>query len=324
MKFSVIVPAYQAENTISHCLDSLLAGIRNDAEILVVNDGSTDRTDEICLDYAARHPRIRYFYRDHSGVSGARNFALDHAQGEYIMFVDSDDYVTADFYDTIEGCLTPDCDFLMFGSYVCDGFMVQERCFRDQYADSAEKTARVLRRALTEQSLNPVHGKVFRSQIINDFAIRFDERLSIGEDKVFVVQYVVHAANVRMCSKSLYIMCIDNEESLSRRRRRDLCDHVLLEHRLLFDAVEGSPCERELKKAVSFSYHRSAYSVIRELRKFGFSKQQRMEEIKEILRKYNRENRPYCYSLNHWVLALPIRMELAGLIDFVLRRERAK
>ena len=102
MKYSVIIPAYQAENTIARCLDSLLAGIRNDAEILIVNDGSNDRTEEICLDYASRYPRIRYFLQEHRGVSAARNLALDHACGEYIMFVDSDDYVFGEYFPVID------------------------------------------------------------------------------------------------------------------------------------------------------------------------------------------------------------------------------
>ena len=324
MKYSVIIPAYQAENTISRCLDSLLAGIRDDVEILIVNDGSTDRTAEICLDYASRCPGIRCFTQAHGGVSAARNLALDHALGEFITFVDSDDYVLEEYFRTIDAHISDDTDFLMFGKSVFDGSILRSYPFCDRRTDNPRKTVKILCKALIGQKLNALFTKVFRRSVLLEHGIRFDERLQIGEDKVFVVQYMSHVRKAVFIRDALYIMSVENDNSLSRKRRENLCDHILLEHQLLFETVELSGCHRILKKAVSFSYHRSAYTVIRELRKFEYSRTRRLQETLTICRRYAQKKDLSYYSLHHWLISLPIRLKMARLIDFVLRRKWPK
>lgn len=321
MKYSVIIPAYQAENTISRCLDSLLAGIRDDAEILIVNDGSTDRTEQICLDYAGRYPQIRYWFQNHGGVSAARNLALDHARGEYIMFVDSDDYVMGEYFRVIDNNMSGDVDFLMFGKAVFDGTNTRNFPLCDLRTDNPRDTVNFLCKALISQKLNALFTKVFRRSLLLEHGIRFDERLHIGEDKVFVVQYMIHVCNAVFIRDPLYTMSVENDNSLSRKKRENLCDHILLEHQLLFDAVQQSGYCGILKKAVSFSYHRSAYTVIRELRKFDISRNRRILETGAICRRYSGRKDISYYNLRHWLLSLPIRLQLAGLIDFVLQRK---
>ena len=100
-RYSVIVPIYNAESTLLHCIDSLVKQPIADYELILVNDGSTDRSGDICWDYAARYPQIRYFQKENGGVSSARNLGLERAKGEYILFVDSDDYVEPDMYERL-------------------------------------------------------------------------------------------------------------------------------------------------------------------------------------------------------------------------------
>lgn len=103
-KVSVIVPVYNVEKYLPKCLDSLVNQTLEDIEILVVNDGSPDNSQAIIDDYAARYPeKIRAFVKENGGLSDARNFAVPHATGEYIAFVDSDDYVDLDMYEQMYG-----------------------------------------------------------------------------------------------------------------------------------------------------------------------------------------------------------------------------
>ena len=95
-KISVIVPAYNAEKYLRRCIDSILVQTFTDFELLLVNDGSIDRTDTICNEYAVKESRIRVFHKKNGGVSSARNLGLDNAKGKYVMFVDSDDYMLSD------------------------------------------------------------------------------------------------------------------------------------------------------------------------------------------------------------------------------------
>lgn len=90
---TVIVPVYNVEQYLRQCLDSILNQTYQEIEVLLINDGSTDASDEICREYAERDNRIRYFVKENGGLSDARNYALDRAEGEYVTFVDSDDFL---------------------------------------------------------------------------------------------------------------------------------------------------------------------------------------------------------------------------------------
>lgn len=99
MKVSVIVPVYNVENYLEKCLESLAHQTLKDIEIIVVNDGSPDNSQEIIDKYAKKYPTIKSFIKDNGGVSDARNFGIKKAQGKYLAFVDGDDYVAYDMYE---------------------------------------------------------------------------------------------------------------------------------------------------------------------------------------------------------------------------------
>lgn len=95
-KVSIIVPVYKAEKYIKRCVDSIIAQTFSDWELLLIDDGSPDRSGEIIEDYAKADARVRVFHKENGGVSSARNLGLDNAQGEYLTFVDADDWIDAD------------------------------------------------------------------------------------------------------------------------------------------------------------------------------------------------------------------------------------
>ena len=96
---TIIVPVYQTERYLSRCIDSILAQSFHDFELLLIDDGSKDKSVAICERYAQKDSRVKVFQKEHSGVSDTRNFGLDHAKGDYIAFVDSDDMLAADFLE---------------------------------------------------------------------------------------------------------------------------------------------------------------------------------------------------------------------------------
>ncbi len=99
MRLSVIVPMYNVEAYLEECLDSLVNQTLSDMEVLMVDDGATDNTSAIAQRYAENHPNFRYFRKENGGLSDARNYAIPHAQGDYIAFLDSDDWVEPDIYE---------------------------------------------------------------------------------------------------------------------------------------------------------------------------------------------------------------------------------
>lgn len=102
---SVIIPVYNVEKYLARCLDSVVAQTYQNLEIILVNDGSTDASGEICRQYGQSDSRIRLFTQENQGLSAARNTGLDHMNGEYIVFVDSDDYISVHFVRPVDKML---------------------------------------------------------------------------------------------------------------------------------------------------------------------------------------------------------------------------
>ena len=94
---SVIVPVYNSEQTLNRCIDSILGQTYRNFELFLINDGSKDRSGEICDEYARKDSRVKVFHKENGGVSSARNVGLDNASGEWITFVDSDDRIGQNF-----------------------------------------------------------------------------------------------------------------------------------------------------------------------------------------------------------------------------------
>ena len=94
---SIITPVYNAEKYLRCCIDSIIAQTFTDFELLLIDDGSKDKSGAICDEYAAKDARIRVFHKENGGVSSARNLGLDNAKGEWITFIDSDDWVKQDY-----------------------------------------------------------------------------------------------------------------------------------------------------------------------------------------------------------------------------------
>lgn len=317
-KYSVIIPAYNAEHTLPRCLNSLCSQIRDDIEIIVVNDGSTDETEEICQNYAQQYPQIRSFSKENGGVSSARNLGLDKASGEYVLFVDSDDYVSEDYFSVLDQRLTEKWDFLLFESKVYDGTSFTHRPITAEKARTQEETATLLSSALKRQMLNSPCNKAYKHSILEEFNIRFDTRLPIGEDKVFVVNFAAHASCAMFISKPIYVVSIENKNSLSRKQRENLCDHILLEHDLLFAAARESVNVDAYNKAISYSFYRSAYTVLAELNKYQLTKVERKTAIKEICTRYAQKKVRFFGGIKHWIISLPVRCRQMWLIELLL------
>ena len=113
---SVIIPIYNSEKYLHECLDSVINQTYKDIEIILVDDGSTDKSSSICDEYAKKDERIKVFHTSNNGPSHARNIGIDNATGEYIVFQDSDDYIELNMIeDTVKEALKSDSDLVISG-----------------------------------------------------------------------------------------------------------------------------------------------------------------------------------------------------------------
>ena len=110
-KISVIVPVYNTEKYIKKCLDSLVNQTMKNIEIIVVNDGSNDHSEEIIKDYENKYPEmVKYYKKENGGLPSARNYGLEKAKGEYIAFVDSDDYIDKELFSKLDEYIDKNID----------------------------------------------------------------------------------------------------------------------------------------------------------------------------------------------------------------------
>ena len=127
-KISVIVPVYKAEKYLHRCVDSILSQTFTDFELILVNDGSPDNCGAICDEYAQKDNRVRVFHKENGGVSSARNLGLDNAKGEWITFVDSDDWLKPGCLEQLTNKL--DADMIKCGIEASDKSSIWREQFR--------------------------------------------------------------------------------------------------------------------------------------------------------------------------------------------------
>ena len=210
-KVSIVVPVYNREKTISFCLDSILSSEFKAFEVIVVDDGSTDSTSEICKEYANKDQRIKYYYQKNSGVSVARNTGLSKCQSEWVTFVDSDDAILSSHLNVMNMKLNDSIDILMtgivYGKFI-DGKLISESVDGNVNKDVVNSNASIYlfnEFNPLKNSIFPIYNKFFKNQIINMHNIQFDTTISLGEDQIFLCNYLLYAKGICHTANNSYI-----------------------------------------------------------------------------------------------------------------------
>ena len=178
---SVIVPVYNTEKYLRRCIDSVLAQTYTDFELLLIDDGSKDSSGTICDEYAAQDARVRVFHKENGGVSSARNLGLDNAQGEWITFVDSDDYIEENFLKSFERKL--DADIVIGNAVVLKSHIGTKIHLKYIPLGFYFDIRQILCDHMQELNLRSPWGKLYRTNIISD--LKFNESIHLGEDTLF-------------------------------------------------------------------------------------------------------------------------------------------
>ena len=192
---SIIVPVYKVEPYLRHCVDSILSQTVRNIEIILVDDGSPDNCGMICDDYATKDSRVKVIHQANAGVSSARNAGLDEAEGEWICFIDGDDWVDLDYLQNfsfedeaadlfIQGYkeLSIEGELIKIHSFSTSGYLNPER---------------LLIEAEQENIINSPCFKLFKKSIIIDNHIRFEKSISYGEDHIFSYEYLLKVNSIR-------------------------------------------------------------------------------------------------------------------------------
>ena len=217
MKYSVIIPVYNVEKYINRCLKSILSQRYNDLEIILIDNGSTDRSGSICDIYANEDANISVYHIENHGVGSARNFGLSKARGEFIYFVDSDDYLVGNLFAEFEDKLTPDLDLLVFSYY---NSFEQEMTEKNRtkkilpYNGSYDKYdfSKIFKELFLSDMLYTVWNKIYRREFLLENNLSF-EQYELGEDVRFNLNAYRNVNKVYLSQDSYYVYVIGRKGS---------------------------------------------------------------------------------------------------------------
>lgn len=213
---SVIVPVYNVEEYLPKCLDSIINQTYKNIEIIIVNDGSTDKSGIICDEYANKDIRIKVIHKENGGLSDARNRGIDIANGDYIGFVDSDDYIAEDMYEYLyDFAVENDLDVAMCSS--CDVYkdkIIRPKNFKSIILEDKEK---IIENIFVNQhggSGIGVCNKLFKYNVIKN--IRFDFGKTY-EDVYFALKWIGNTNKFGRDSEVKYYY-VQREESITHQK----------------------------------------------------------------------------------------------------------
>ncbi len=214
-KISVIIPVYKVEDTLHRCVDSVLRQTFTDFEIILVDDGSPDNCPKICDAYKEKNDQVKVIHQPNGGLSNARNTGLSIARGSYVMFLDSDDYLTDDALEKLSG---RDADLVVGSIYK----QTADRTFHEQPPRKSEYIERerfgdMIPVLLSEKRINYVHGKLYRRRIITDNGLLFeDDMLTSAEDTVFNFTFLKYCSSIYVTADHVHYYMF-NAKGLARR-----------------------------------------------------------------------------------------------------------
>ena len=224
-KISVVIPVYNTEKYLRACLSSVVNQTYSNIEIIIINDGSSDNSTLICEEYSKSDERITFIDKDNEGVSVARNIGITLAKGEWIYFLDSDDFLDFNAFEKLINIASDtNCDVIQFGlRRLMVGNIVSENkpSNYQEYQD--------LELFLEENELKPVSACLhfFKSSLIKNNKIKFNEKLKHNEDMLFVYSLYCHLKKIVVINDILYNLVL----------REDSVSHKPIEIRVLRDKL---------------------------------------------------------------------------------------
>lgn len=206
---SVIVPIYNTEKYLEKCLKSIIRQTYNNLEILLIDDGSTDKSISICERYKKKDSRIKLIIQKHKGVSNTRNLGIDVSKGEYIAFVDSDDWLEKNYIEELYSNLkTHNADIVKTG-YYCK---INDKKIGIENKKIDLKMKNILITNIINGNIySYVWSLLIKKDILNKNNIRFKRDISYMEDKIFFLELIESNASLYFLSKQLYHHIINNE-----------------------------------------------------------------------------------------------------------------
>lgn len=289
-KISIIVPVYKVEQYLPKCIESILAQTFQDWELLLVDDGSPDTSGKICDGYALKDSRIKVFHKVNGGVSSARNLGIDNAKGEWITFIDSDDYIQPSF---LEGLYAPiaqgeEVDFVHGGcvNVINEEFVSINQSY-DYYVGDDKN---ILFQKLRGLSVS----KLFRLKNIIYWAdgqtLYFDEKMKIAEDMAFTLDYALYVSRFALVPEKGYCYRKDNMQSATKSNKVEIYETALHSFKHLYKSTTTYILKCNISNEIAnIRLMHLAYQLQNVCLSLYYNKYSRIDRIKYLKSDMNRE-----------------------------------
>lgn len=212
---TIIVPVYNIDKYLNKCLNSILNQTYHNYEVIIVDDGSSDNSAYICDKFSKEDERFYVIHKKNEGVSVARNFAIDLAKGEYLVFLDGDDWIDVTFLETYITILIENKVDIVIGEYI------SEKNKNTILQPIDLPVGKISKNAAYFKVLNPkgfygsVWGKIFLTSIIKEKNIIFDKNICIGEDLQFTIKYLNYCEQIYYSGTHMYYYRIREGSALN-------------------------------------------------------------------------------------------------------------
>lgn len=285
-RFSIIIPVYNAENTIAFCLKKIEKQTFKDYDIVIVNDGSKDHTLEAIIDFATQHPAmsINVIDQENAGAGAARNTGISKAGGEYIVYIDADDYVDDDFLEKTDEIISQTKADVVFVDIIREdekGNVIRYERMSD-YKHLAKE--RMIRWQLTGKMPWGGVRKIVKTSLVKDNNLRYATQIKVGEESIYSFRVLELAQNIAFQTTSFYHY-VDNSNSLTSN---DVVENSLS----VFDFMSGYLRESGKADTYAMTIRAMAVTTAAIASNVTFNSRGLLNgygEVKTLLKKYKNE-----------------------------------
>jgi len=228
---SIIIPIYNAEDSLYNCIESVLEQTYQHIEVILVNDGSTDKSKKICNHYASIDERIKVIHQENAGPSSARNRGIEYAVGNYIQFVDADDYIKPDMTGALLKAIMNEVQLVICGYQSIHSDFIQQYTPTVTGTYSKNDFMQHIAMFYKEILLPSPCNKMYVKALIDECELHFPEDVKVGEDLLFNLAYLKVCSMIHVIDQPLYNYVIQDHQSLSRDFSKEFYTNQYMLHR---------------------------------------------------------------------------------------------
>ena len=290
---SIIIPVYNAKKYLEKCLLSIISQTYKNFEIILVDDGSTDKSFEVCQEFANKDKRITVVTQTNSGASSARNRGIEIAKGEWITFIDADDYVEKNYLECLYKNIENEKTLIIQGlkQVNINGEEIKKIEFKETVLNGSE-----IQKAFDENEIfeyGYTVAKLYHREIINKHNIRFNKQISYSEDMLFMLEYILYSSTIKFIEGANYYYITDNS-NLSQRYNSFESEYLLFTqynktNLAIANKWNFTPSYKS-QRCGALILMRSIYSLYK---KESYSRKERISIIKKIKQEYSHYIKEY-------------------------------